>query len=230
MPDEQPLDMKADGESPTQSSCFDYVFSMICFACIIVPLALGIAADKSLALGYLYAWLFLIVRVHLHIWWLGGLTAFLHLAWRFPATWLNTVTFYPIFVGCKLIQWIFCEILYFDPVGQLYKCKGTGLTLERYARMTRDLDKPLLFRKGDTYMNFTIYPFMLSTQLACNIYSMVPYTGFGDRPLLVCITVVFPGSSIIPLSFQVSSPSCSMNIIARFAMVCLALILPTITT
>jgi len=86
---------------------------------------------------------------------------------------------YPIFVACKLVQWIICEVLYFDHVGQLYKCKGKGLTLKPPARMTRDLDKPLIFRKEDTFMNFTIYPFMLSTQLACNIYSMGPYTGFG---------------------------------------------------
>ena len=178
------LETKRASESPMKSSCFDYIFSLCCFACVTVPLSLGIADDNSIALGYLIAWLFLIVRVHLHIWWLGGLSGFFHLVWRFPATWLNTVTFYPIFVGCKLSQWVICEILYFDHVGQLYKCKGTGFTLERYARMTRDLDKPLIFRKGDTYMNFTIYPFMLSTQLACNIYSMGPYTGFGDNILL----------------------------------------------
>merc|ERR1711957_1059207 len=71
-----------------------------------------------------------------------------------------------------------------DSVGRLYKCGGSGLNVERYAKMCKDLNKPLIFRAPGMWWNFTIYPHMLTSSLACNIYCMGPYTGFGILTIL----------------------------------------------
>ena len=79
------------------------------------------------------------------------------------------MVFLPLFVTMKIFQFLLVEILFLDPVGHLYKVKGSeeGFTIARYARMCKDLDKPQLFRQS-SFWQFTIYPFMLSTELACN--------------------------------------------------------------
>jgi hypothetical protein len=139
---------------------------------------------RTIAISYVMVWAFLVVRLHLHVLWLGGFAGFCHLCRRFPTVWINTMVFFPLFFACKVVQWLVCEVLFLDPVGQIYKCCGANLTFKRYARMTRDLEKPLIFRKSGFYWNFTVYPHMLSTQLACNIYTLGPYTGFGILTML----------------------------------------------
>lgn len=184
--------------APSRSELFDWVFALFflfaAIAALVLPFVLSNVDQiyKTIAIAYAGCWLFLVVRLHLHIWWLNGLPAFCHLTSRLPCTWINTMVFLPTFVVLKLFQFVLVEIFLLDPVGQLYKCAGKGLTIARYARMCKDLNKPLIFRTPGTKLKFTIYPHMLSTELACNVYSLGPYTGFGILTILFSDThVVF---------------------------------------
>jgi hypothetical protein len=90
----------------------------------------------------------------------------------------------PVFAVLKWLQLVLHEFNPLtDPVGSVYECAGDGLTLEGYGRMCKDLDKPLLFRRSHFWYP-TIYPHMLSPLLACNVYSIGPYTGFGILTIL----------------------------------------------
>jgi len=85
----------------------------------------------------------------------------------------------PVFIAFKLVTWVIHQLnpLY-DPIGPLYECKGDGVTLERYAKMAKDLNKPLLFRNSH-YWHMCIYPHMLSDSIAMNLYCLGPFTSFG---------------------------------------------------
>ena len=43
---------------------------------------------------------------------------FLYLSSRFPVTWLNKMVYFPIFFVGKVVQFVLCEVCFFDPVGQ----------------------------------------------------------------------------------------------------------------
>lgn len=170
-----------------RSTSGDWLFALLSLAGVSALIGVGLSSEyeaRTAAIVYCGLWAFLVVRMHLHLACLGGLSAFSHLAGRLPATWVNTMVYFPIFFASKLLQFVVCEIFFFDPVGQVYKCKGAGITLQRYARMCKDLDKPLMWRKTHGMTKFAIYPHLLSTQIAANVYTLGPYTGFGVLTIL----------------------------------------------
>merc|ERR1712154_7062 len=57
--------------------------------------------------------------------------------------------------------------------------------------MAKDLNKPLMWRGTGGCLQFAIYPHMLSTQLACNVYHLGPYTGFG------ILTIMFDSHHVV---------------------------------
>jgi hypothetical protein len=96
---------------------------------------------------------------------------------------------FQFFFASKLISFVLWEIFSFDNAGEMYKMGGDNdgngasdnkMTFERSMATWKDLDKPVLFRTSQFWWQFTFYPFVLSSTLvACNIYSLGPFTGFG---------------------------------------------------
>lgn len=171
----------------SRSTSGDWVFALLSLGTVCILIFLGLQSGPTWQVAtrsYCGVWFFLVARMHLHVAWMGGLGAFGHLVRRFPATWVNTAVYHPLFFTFKLLGFLVCELLLLDPVGQVYKCKGEGITFERYCTMATDLEKPLIWREAYP-TNFAIYPFLLSTRVAANIYSLGPYTGFGVLTTLV---------------------------------------------
>jgi len=153
---------------------------------------------------YIGLWIFLVIRMHLLLYLSKGFSGFVHLSKRFPNVWINTMLFFPIFFSLKLVSFILFEMLPFEHAGEIYRVKEHDgpsgddgkYTLERYKAFAMDLNKPLLYRTVNNWLQPMIYPFLVSSGTNCNIYSIGPYTGFGVLNSISCQTHVILRNSL----------------------------------
>ena len=93
----------SSSQGPTSSGLFDWCFALTSLAGITCLLR-GILwiSYPTYVKAYMYLWAFLVIRLHLYIYLLKSMPAFMYLSTRFPATWINTMVYFPIFFCFKV--------------------------------------------------------------------------------------------------------------------------------
>lgn len=175
------------------SSVGDTLFSVVCLVAMIAVVWL-MPVERKVVYAFYAVWVLLLVRLHVHIWWLGAAGYFARLSQRFPNAWISTCAFLPAMLAFKWGGWILHQL---NPIGDLglrvFQCDG-HCPLQRYRGWACDVEKPLVYRTGSTWWLPFLYVGFGSPYIMINIYTVGPLMVFG------CMTMVHSEETVFVMN------------------------------